>query len=54
MKLLATSGTPEDLGGLVILGVGVVFYGLIALKDWLKDVRYYRARRVVRSRESIR
>ena len=53
MSLIATAArTNEDLGGVVMLAVGVGIYACIAFKDWLSDVRYYRARQVVRDREA--
>jgi hypothetical protein len=39
------------MGGVLILGLGVVLYAGVTLKQWLADVRYYRARRIVRGRE---
>lgn len=41
----------EDVGGLAMVLLGVTIYALVVLKDYLSDVRYYRARRVVRERE---
>lgn len=34
---------------MLLIGVGI--YALVAFKDWLSDVRYYRAREIVRKRE---
>ena len=53
MNLLASTGTPDEYGGAIIAAAGLVFYGLVVLKDWLVDVRYYRARRIVRSRGRV-
>lgn len=44
----------DDLGGVLILLIGVTVYAGIALKDYLSDVRYYRARRIVRDRQAVR
>ena len=52
MSLIATAATTnEDIGGVVMLALGVGIYACIAFKDWLSDVRYYRAREIVRERE---
>lgn len=44
----------DDLGGLLILLIGVTFYAGVVIKDYLADVRYYRARRIVRDRQAVR
>ena len=49
--IAAATQTNEDVGGLLMLALGVGIYACIAFKDWLSDVRYYRARDIVRSRE---
>lgn len=41
----------EDVGGLAFLLLGAFIYALIVIKDYVNDVRYYRARRIVRERE---
>lgn len=41
----------EDVGGLAFVLLGITIYALIALKDYVSDVRYYRARRIIRERE---
>ena len=54
MNLIATAQANADAGGLVMVSIGVAIYALIAFKDWLSDVRYYRARQIVREREGQR
>jgi len=49
--IAAATQTNEDVGGLFFLALGVGIYACIAFKDWLSDVRYYRAREIVRERE---
>jgi hypothetical protein len=49
--IAAATQTNEDVGGLLMLALGVGIYACMAFKDWLSDVRYYRAREIVRSRE---
>lgn len=53
MQLLATAGAHDEYGGLVCLLLSVGYYAFIALKDYCSDVRYYRARRLVRDREGV-
>lgn len=52
--LLATTGTPDEWGGAVLVGLGILAYAVMGFVDYLRDVRYYRARKIVRSREGIR
>lgn len=54
MDVIATAAAHDEYGGLVILALGAAYYGAVVLKDYLGDVRYYRARRVVRDREGVK
>lgn len=48
MEVVIATG---DAGGFGFVLIGVAFYAFVALKDYLSDVRYYRARKLVRERE---
>ena len=54
VNLIGTAQANADAGGLVILVIGLTLYALIAFYDWLKDVRYYRARKICRNRDGQR
>jgi hypothetical protein len=54
VKALISTSHPGEYGGLICLAGSVVFYAFIALKDYYNDVRYYRARRLVREREDVK
>lgn len=41
----------EDIGGVLLLLVIALSFGVRELIEWLKDVSYYRARTIVRNRD---
>lgn len=43
----------EDAGGLLLLLVIALSFGVRELYEWLKDVTYYRARTIVRNRDEV-
>lgn len=45
------SEDPDSWGTLVVFAIGGLAYAGWAVYEWLKDVRYYRARQIVRDRE---
>lgn len=51
MFLIGLGQTTDEAGALAAVVLSVVLYGLMALREWWSDVRYYRARKVVRKRE---
>jgi hypothetical protein len=54
VQLLAAAGAHDEYGGLICLILGVALYAFVVVKDYCRDVRYYRARRLVRDRDGVR
>jgi hypothetical protein len=50
VNLIATAGPTDEWGGVLIVAIAMLLNVLTWVREWWSDVRYYRARSIVRRR----
>jgi len=52
--VFAAAQVHDEYGGILIVATAIAYHAAQAVYYYVKDVRYYRARKLVRDREAIR
>jgi len=50
VNLIATAGPTDEWGGVLIVAIAILLNVFTWVREWWSDVRYYRARSIVRRR----